>query len=258
MLAAMVAMYSLTQSVIGSALVTATLGVRQGYPTSCLLFIIYINDLIKMIREGMGVDGFLSWLHVLVLMDDTVLLATTRNNMIRKIQILHDYCNQYGMKVNESKTKFFVLNGTGQDEDPFHVGNLKIEKCEKYVYLGSIFTYDGSVSSAVRAHALMKMPHVLKFIAFIKKNNDIPFIVKKRVFDAALTSSLVYGCESWFTADLRPVSKLYNWCLKEMLGVRKTTCNDLCYIESGYPSLQNFFIRFGMTDQHLMMTRFFL
>lgn len=69
MLAALVATYSLTQSVIGSVVVTATLGVRQGSPTSCLLFIIYVNDLIKMIKDGCGVDGFLSWLHILVLMD---------------------------------------------------------------------------------------------------------------------------------------------------------------------------------------------
>ena len=130
MLAAMVAMYSVTQSVIGSVLITTTLGVRQGSPTSCLLFIIYINDLIKLVKEGMGIDGFLSWLHILVLMDDTVLLATTRNSIIKKTQILQNYCSEYGMKVNESKTKFFVLNGANGDEEPLCVGNLRIKKCE--------------------------------------------------------------------------------------------------------------------------------
>ena len=239
MLATLVAMYSVTQSVIGSAVITTALGVRQGSPTSCLLFIIYINDLIKLVKEGMGLDGFLSWLHILVLMDDTVLLGTTRDSIIAKVRILKDYCSEYGMVVNESKTKFFVLNGTNDDEDPICVESLRIEKCDKYIYLGSPFTKDGSVSSAVKAHALIKMPHALKFIAFVRKNNDIPFMVKKRVFDAALTSSLLYGCESWFTADLKPIMKLYNWCLKEMLGVRKTTCNDICYVEAGYPSLQH-------------------
>ena len=239
MLAAMTAIYSVTESVLGSFVITTILGVRQGSPTSCLLFIIYINDLIKLIKEGMGRDGFLSWLHILVLMDDTVLLATTRDSMIRKVEILKDYCTEYGMKVNESKTKFFVLNGTEVDEAPLNMGNLRVEKCDKYIYLESPFTNDGSVSSAVKAHALIKMPHVLKFVAFVKKNNDIPFMVKKRVFDAALTSSLLYGCESWFGADLKPIVKLYNWCLKEMLGVRKTTRIDICYVESGYPSLQH-------------------
>ena len=66
----------------------------------------------------------------------------------------------------------------------------------------------------------------------------MPFIVKRRrVFDAALMSALLYGCESWINADLKPVTKLYHWCLKQLLSVRKTTCNDLCCIEAGYPSL---------------------
>lgn len=77
------------------------------------------------------------------------------------------------------------------------------------------------------------MKHVLKFISFIKKINDIPFIVKRGVFEAALMSVLIYGCESWLTTDLKPIVKLYNWCQKELLGVRRTTCNDVCYLEAG-------------------------
>lgn len=159
--------------------------------------------------------------------------------MIRKIQILQDYCTEYGMTVNQSKTKFFVLNGGEGDAKALRVGDLVIEKCDKYIYLGSPFTADGSPSSAVKAHAIAKMPHVLKFVSFIKKNNDIPYFVKRRVFDAALMSSILYGCESWLNADLKPMIKLYNWCLKELLGVRKKTCNDLCYVEAGYSPLQH-------------------
>ncbi len=59
------------------------------------------------------------------------------------------------------------------------------------------------------------------------------------VCDAALLSSLVFGCESWLDADIKPVVKLYNWALKQLLGVRKTIPYVVCYeyVESGYPSL---------------------
>ena len=50
-------------------------------------------------------------------------------------------------------------------------------------------------------------------------------------------SGLLYGCESWLNGDIKPVAKLYNWALKRMLGVRYTSCNDVCYVESGYVSL---------------------
>ena len=52
-------------------------------------------------------------------------------------------------------------------------------------------------------------------------------------------STILYRCESWLDADLRPVVKLYNWAIKLLLGVRKTTCNDTCYLELGLPPLQD-------------------
>lgn len=57
------------------------------------------------------------------------------------------------------------------------------------------------------------------------------------MFDAALMSSIVYGCESWLDADTKPVVKLHNWARNQLLGMRKTTLNIVCYVELGYPSL---------------------
>ena len=50
MLAAIIGMYRLTESIVGCAIVTSTVGVRQGLSTSCLLFVIYVDELIKMMK----------------------------------------------------------------------------------------------------------------------------------------------------------------------------------------------------------------
>ena len=63
--------------------------------------------MIKLIKENCENDGFVKWLHVLILMDDTVLLSTSREKMISKLSLLKRFCDEYGMKVNESKTKSF-------------------------------------------------------------------------------------------------------------------------------------------------------
>lgn len=70
------------------------------------------------------------------------------------------------------------------------------------------------MSSVVKIHAKNKLCHVMKLASSIRKNNDVPFIVKRREFDAVLMSSLLYGCESWLCGDVKPVVKLYNWPLK--------------------------------------------
>ncbi len=51
-----------------------------------------LNDLIRLIKEGCGDDGFLQWPNVFLLMDGTGLLSTTRANTMRKVSLLEDYC----------------------------------------------------------------------------------------------------------------------------------------------------------------------
>ena len=43
MLSALVSMYSNTTNILGSTVITSTIGVRQGSPTSCYLFIIFVE-----------------------------------------------------------------------------------------------------------------------------------------------------------------------------------------------------------------------
>ncbi len=193
-----------------TSVVLISMGVRQGSRTSCLLFTLFVDELIKIIKRGCSPDGFLQWLHILVLMGDTVLMPTIRYNIMKKISFLQDYCSEYGMVINQSKTKFLVINGEEGDKEAVARNGMVVKHCGTYVYLGSPFTSDGSVSSATRPHARLKMPHVLRFVAFINKTNDVPFIVKKRVFDDALMSFILYGCEFWTGGDLKPMMTLYN------------------------------------------------
>ena len=238
MLAALAAMYAVTFSVLGKAVLESKIGVRQGSPTSCLLFVLYVNSMIHVIKRNCEPDGFLQWLHLLMLMDDTVFLSTTRRGMQRKLVFLNEFCINNGMKVNNTKTKFFTINPSEHDREPFHVGDIEVQWCDRYTYLGSVFTSDGSLSSAIAAHAKSKTCQILKFVSFLKKNTDVPFYVRKRIFDAALMSSVLYGCESWFNGDLRPIEKLYNWGMKQLLGVRVTACTEMCYVELGYPTVK--------------------
>ena len=78
-----------------------------------------------------------------------------------------------------------MINGGAGDADPLRVNDLIVEHCSSYVYFGCHFTCDGSVSAAVKLHGQNKFCQVSKFVSIFRKNNDVPFIVKKRLFDAA-------------------------------------------------------------------------
>ena len=237
MLTAIATMYKVTKSILGMAVITAIVGVRQGSPTSCFLFIVYVNVLIRMVKERCASDSFLQWLHVLMLMDDTVIFASSRERLIEKLKVLGDFCDSHGMVINKGKTKFMVINGRESDKLPIHIGDIVIEWCYKYTYLGSVFTTDGSTRTALQEHVNAIQKHLNKLILFLNKNVDMPFFVKRKVVDAAFNAAILYGCESWIDVNLKPVEKLYNSALRHLLGVRNTTSTDLLLVECGFPPL---------------------
>ncbi len=157
MLAAIIAMYHVTESIVGCAMVASTVGARQDLSISCLLFAIYVGEFIKIMKNRCDRETFIDWLHILLFMDDTVLFSTSRANTLKKLSILKEFCDEYGMKINADKTKIFVISGGPGDAEALHVDGLAVQHCTSYTYLGSPFTSDGSVSSAVRLHAQNKL-----------------------------------------------------------------------------------------------------
>ena len=131
-------------------------------------------------------------------MDDTILLSTTREGCLAKLTILQQFGEDSGMVINQSKTKFMVISGSNIDRSPLISGSLMVDNCEACTYIGSVFTQDGKIESALKCHLVSKQPHVMKFTSFVMKNCDFPFWVKQVVCEAALFSSVLYGCgESW-------------------------------------------------------------
>jgi hypothetical protein len=179
----------------------------------------------------------IQWLHCLMLMDDTIIFATSREKMIEKLKILDEYCKDNGMRINETKTKFMAINGTPMDKVSFIMSDTIVKHCNSYVYLGVPFTADGRSDSSLKAHLNEKNKEVNKLLIFLAVNYDAPFLVKKRVLDAAFMSCILYGCESWLKVSLKPVETMYHSSVKALLGVRVTTPNHLCLIEAGFKPL---------------------
>ena len=197
-----------------------------------------MDSIIERVRT-FGVDDWLENTHMLMLMDDTVIVGTSRAALQEKLNLAASSLEEIGMKVNQSKSAFITV-GT-KDTDPFRMGEAEIQFTDSYKYLGTLIA-NKTVKEQMKMHLQSKRSQTLKFAAFLHKNNDAPFTVKKKVWNAALLASVMYSCDTWLCADLRPAESLYNSTLKELLGVRLTTCNDLVLLEAGVPA-STFFIK---------------
>ena len=239
MLRAILLMYKVTKLIYQDTIIRTNTGVKQGSPSSGFLFTFFINPLVKMLKK-VDNDGFLEDLHCLLMMDDSVILATTKERFVEKINILIHFCEDQGMVINELKTKFMVINKDEDDKNDIVIRpDLIIKYTDKYVYLGAIITDDGNMCSVMRQHAAAKNAHHLKFSAFVKKNVHAPFYVKRQVFRACILTTVLYSCEVWCTKCVdKSIRSIYMSCIRSMLGVRDSTDVDLCLHEAMMPSIE--------------------
>ena len=107
MLMALTAMYRCTNSVIGTALVAATVGVRQGSPTSCILFVLYVNVMIRLLKQGCPIDGFLSWCSLLAFI--LSICFTTEPSGLAICSLLIRSSLFFGIYLTLADINFFLL-----------------------------------------------------------------------------------------------------------------------------------------------------
>ena len=239
MLRAIMAMYRTTKNILQTAIVNSKRGVKQGGSTSGLFFILYMNPLAVLLRNACPDDDYLADLHSLMLMDDTAIVATSREILLKRFDALVEFCEKYEMVINEDKTQFMVINGDEEDRKSFYKGGVTVTHTKQYIYLGNPFLESGDMVASLQSHADLKTKHLNKFRLFCVKNQSMPFPYKKKVVDAVITTKILYGCESWLTDNLKSIESLYMGALKALLGVRKQTPNNIVLIEAGADPLKD-------------------
>ncbi|MGL5708804.1 MAG: RNA-directed DNA polymerase, partial [Aeromonas sp.] len=113
-------------------------GVRQGCPTSPLLFNIYYNSILDKIKP-VDVERIPAGLKGLMYADDTAILATDRQDLSEKLATINRWMIENAMEINPSKCGIMEI-----DPDPFCpamepliLNGEEIPSIQKYIYLGS-------------------------------------------------------------------------------------------------------------------------
>ena len=238
MLQAIQAAYSNTCMILKDTTISTNMGVRQGAPTSCRLFITYIDDFVKKLKASVDPDSFLGTLHTMLLMDDMIIMASDRERCLRQLEILLEFCHESGMKLNSRKTLFMTINGDAHDREPLLVDSTEIAYTRNYTYLGAYFDESGKPTRVIDAHTTKATKHVDKLACFCHHHSRMPFKLKNQVFEAALLSAVLYSSESWLTNNVQGLEKQYHRALKALLGVRTQSINLLCGMELAKPPIQ--------------------
>ena len=93
-----------------------TCGIRQGAPSSSLLFLIFINDLIDYVRNRYVNEALIEAIHVLLHADDTLIVNTDRLLFKKKCNIMLDYFMENKLRLNLGKSGYLLINGKRNDK----------------------------------------------------------------------------------------------------------------------------------------------
>ena len=243
MLQALKRIYCFTSCIIGSAANASDAfrtysGIRQGAPSSVLLFIFFMDELVSYLQERCVVEPLISTMHCLLHADDTAILSTDRELFIRKCNAMVAYFDDNSLKLNLKKSAYLIINGGNDDikvDIQLNSGILPYQS--SVVYLGAVVSDSGSIASDVEKFVGGKRPNVsIKYNNFVRKNIMAPISIKLQVLDACVTSSLVYACETWGTGNVSNLEVAYRFGLKRALSVRENTNTEIVYLESDrYP-----------------------
>ena len=115
-------------------------GTEQGHPLSPELFKAYFKELSDLLNEAIASCPTLAGLAVthLAWADDLVILALDQESLQKLLTIITTYCDNWGLEINISKTKFMVFNGKAPDTPNWRpkVNGNCIEMVTCYCYLG--------------------------------------------------------------------------------------------------------------------------
>lgn len=136
----------------------------------------------------------------LIFADDVVMLATSRNGLQKKLEILEQFSEDRQLPVNLQKTQIVVFGGqlqAQQRQGTFWYAKRRVELVKSYKYLGVWFDCSISFSKAARELSDAGRKAVFGLEARCKEVGITSPKTRVALFDSLVRPILDYGAEVW-------------------------------------------------------------
>merc|ERR1712002_424994 len=205
---------------------------RQGCVMSPWLFNIFMDGVMKEVRERVGDDGAILWdarrncgwkVEWLMFAGDTVLVGDSKEKMERLVQEFGSVCRRWKLTVNAGKSKVMRIGKNGEeDEVNISLNGKRREEVEIYRSLGVDIANDSGIGEEVN-HRIGEARRAWGALKDVWKKRHISREAKVGMYEGIIEPSLLYGCETWVlkVQDRRRMEAGEMNCLRNICGHRR-------------------------------------
>ena len=195
--------------------------------------------------------------------DDTVVLATSAEDLQILLDVLTIWCKKWQITPNALKCECVVFENTGNTSPVLQFAGATLPVRQSVIYLGYQLSHRGTWGEHVdrRLSKAVKWDGVAR--SMLGKIGGPPVRVAATVREATAETGILYGAE--FTGGtgtllLEPASQQQLDIAKEILGLRKSADNVGALVELGWTGVETkatrarlmFWWRLGRTESTLM------
>ena len=131
--------------------------------------------------------------------DDLAMFSLSKVGLQQCLNNLLIYCNNWGLEVSIKKTKVLVVNKSGKipKEACFYCNNKVIETVNKYTYLGTLVTSNGSTGSRLHGKEELRKKADKGYFSLQRLLGRIKYEARlsSDLFSKAVLPILTYNCE---------------------------------------------------------------
>ena len=245
-------------------------GVKQGDNISTTLFALYLNDLaVEILNSGKGIK-LTDDLNIDLLMyaDDIALVSENEENLQYMIDLVYNWCHQWGMSLNTDKSKIVHYRKKSMERSRynFHYGNAELSYCSEYKYLGCTlneyldYTDTADVLSKAGGRALGGI------LSKYKHLKGLDYNTYTKLYNTCVCSITDYSSGVWGYKQYDRLDTVHNRAMRAFLGVHRFTSvpaisGDMAWLKPKFRrhlEIIRFWLRLTTMDDTRLTKRVFL
>ena len=189
-----------------------------------MLFSLYINSLVDQLKStSCGIECGGEIIPGLLFADDTALLAPDESGIKKSLEVLVEWCEEWGVKINVSKSEIMHVRQkrVARTDVQYVIDNEEIPKVEQYRYLGCVVDEHLELKNMVEERAVASKKALGAWFHRCRSElGDIEVRVFRKLMSSLVESTMLYGAEIWgCNRDLEKIEPVQMRALRLFFGV---------------------------------------